>query len=118
MANPTTAQPNHDRSFLIALAVMFTMLICFATCDAQVIYSSWSSAQVKHAVETEKPVVARDTITTLGLHKIEISFTYKGFKIFIDQGEEIKLRVIAGQTRVMLKPDDEYEVIEKLLNLK
>lgn len=118
MANPTTAQPNHDRSFLIALAVMVILLVSFATCNGQVIYSSWSSAQVKHAVENEKPVVTRDTITTLGLQKIEISFAYKGFKIFIDGGEEIKLRVISGTTRVMLKPDDEYEIIEKLLNLK
>ena len=105
------------RAIIVLLFVWALLAALSPLCCAQVLYSSWSSAQVKHAVETEKPVFKRDTVTTFGMPKIEDKFVYKQFTIFVEGGEKIELRVMSGTSRVILKPDDEYEIIEKLLTL-
>ena len=103
--------------YIIYWIIVIASVFIGHECQSQVIYSSWTSAQILHAVETEKPVVKRDTVSEFGLQKLEDSFIYKGFVIYIDGGEQIRLRVMSGNNRIILKPDDEYEVIEKLLTL-
>jgi hypothetical protein len=113
--------------YIIYWAVIAICIIIGQKCQAQLktnsipvrerVYSSWSSAQVKHAVETEKPTFKRDTLVDISGARLEDKFIYKGFTIYLEGGRELGLTVITGNNIIMLKPDDEYEIIEKLLTL-
>jgi hypothetical protein len=102
------------------IILWFIGSIALIECRAQqVIYSSVNSAQVKYTVLNDKPTYHRDTVDNeFGTKSINESFTYKGFNIYFKNAATVTIRVMAGNSLIMLKPDDEYEVIEKLLTLR
>jgi hypothetical protein len=88
--------------------------------SAQVLYSSWASTQIRHAVEVEKPKVMYDTVLVGAVFPFQMviknNFTYKDFKIDIVRDEtRVRVAVYAGSTIFILKPDDEYAILEKLI---
>lgn len=109
--------------YIIYWLIIAASVVIGHQCQAQVIYSGWSSASVKHTVETEKPVISQDTVfiwndfDQVYIKTLRTQYRYKGF--IIDQMHRGKTRitVYAGNYVVMLRPDDEYEIIEKLLTL-
>ncbi len=112
-----------DKS-IITLVVVILFFICITIiARAQtVVFSSWASAQVVHAVEVDKPVVKYDTtrIFTTQVPMIEIlnTFTYKDFRIeIINNWRGCTLICISGSTRLILRPEDEYDILEKLIPL-
>jgi hypothetical protein len=112
------------KAYVIYWLIIALSVVVGHQCQAQVIYSSWSSAQVKHAVETEKPVISSDTVFIWNdfdgvyIKALRTQYRFKGFLIDRIYHGKTRLTVYSGNFVVALKPDDEYEVIEKLLNLK
>ncbi len=110
------------RTILLLVIIISMMVLMVINAQSQVLYSSWASAQVRHSVETEKPVVKYDTIPVhdriLGAQYEVINiFLYKEFELRVIHDADIRVIVDAGSTRVMLKPDDEYAILEKLISL-
>lgn len=111
-----------DRDIYICCALIAIMLLTAAfQCTAQV-YSSVASAQVKHAVDTEKPVIKYDTVRIYAMPADHLmilsSFTYKDFVIEIRyEFGKVHILVYAGKMELILRPDDEYAILEKLTPL-
>lgn len=108
---------NHPgTAYIIFLITLFLIIVW--TCDAQV-YSSWASTQIRHAVEVEKPQVKYDTIQTGVPFQMEIrtSFIYKDFTVEIVHKRDPRVWVYTGSSVFILRPDDEYAILEKLIPL-
>lgn len=79
------------------------------------------SAQVRHAVDNEKPKVTSDTlqIGTIPPYtfKVKTTYTYPNLRIEIVRDRKPEVGAYSGDMQIMLKPDDEYAVLEKLLPL-
>ncbi len=87
-------------------------------------YSKWASDQVMHVVASENPSIEHDTIKADILpsrYAYRSTFRYRDFRIEIikdySSDKPIKIHCISGMTIVMLRPDDQYAILEKLIPL-
>lgn len=104
---------------LIIIVVMLILAIVTAEKSHAQVYSSWASTQIRHAVEVEKPQVKYDTIQTGVPFQMEIrtSFIYKDFTVEIVHKRDPRVWVYTGSSVFILRPDDEYAILEKLIPL-
>lgn len=107
----------------ILLLVIFAMMVLMTDAQAQtVVFSSWASAQVRHAVEVERPTVTKDTIVNYDVWPAQYTifsvFKYKEFQIRLFHDDRPAIQVDAGSARIILRPDDEYAILEKLMSTK
>jgi hypothetical protein len=108
---------------VIILLAIFAAMMLLMVINAQsqtVVFSSWASAQVVHAVEVDKPVVKYDTSRNINFPGMEIlnTFMYKDFRIeIVKNAMGVKLVCISGSAMIILRPEDEYDILEKLIPL-
>lgn len=86
------------------------------------LYSSVASAQVRQAVYGDSVNISSDTLLTKATVPFQFTyrtmFAYKQFTILIVRtADEKDVLVYSGRFRVMLRPDDEYDILEKLMPL-
>lgn len=107
--------------FVLVFIWFLIFLLMNIQADCQV-YSSWASMQIRHAVETEKPKVSYDTVQVGDMppFRMELrnSFVYKDFKIDIVRdyyNGKMRMAVYTGTSIFILRPEDEYIILEKLI---
>lgn len=117
------------RSTIVLLIIIVVMLIlAIVTAEKShaqprtVIFSKWASDQVMHGVESEKPQIDYDTLAAGGdRYMYRTTFRYRDFRIEIikDYASEQRIKVgcYSALMIVMLRPDDEYAILEKLIPL-
>ncbi len=110
------------RILLIIIAFAFFLMLNNTSHGQTVVFSSWASAQVLHAVQVDKPEIKYDTVRTSEMPPFDMeimnTFKYKDFKIeIVKNWRGCKLVCISGSTRVVLRPEDEYDILEKLIPL-
>jgi hypothetical protein len=108
------------RAIIILLLFLSMLFLMVYNASSQVVYSSWASTQIRHAVEVDKPKVMYDTTINYDVFpytmRITSIFMYKDFQLRVIRDNGIKMYINSGQMQVMLKPDDEFAILEKLIS--